>query len=324
MKKISKLLFITIILSFMLLVTSCSIFNRSEQTNNGMSTSTGNTYIIQPTTIKDYDEVTDGNIASIVAGIVMPATLEITCNITYTYTTSYSGYFNPFGGSGRTASSSFTSKATGFIINEDGYVMTNAHVVTVEDESSYKDLKYVTRDIKFNYADSEASFAGEIVAYDTALDLCILKMNITDIENLQHVTFFNLTNPTSEAYHNDDAVKLYYGETAIAIGNAEGYGISITKGVVSAPVRYFNDNGNTVMAIQTDAAINSGNSGGPLANAYGAIIGINSFKIVSSTTSESLGYAIPSYVVLDYINKVNTANSLNIKTYITNERAYTN
>lgn len=324
MKKISKLLFITIILSFMLLVTSCSIFNRSEQTNNGMSTSTGNTYIIQPTTIKDYDEVTDGNIASIVAGIVMPATLEITCNITYTYTTSYSGYFNPFGGSGRTASSSFTSKATGFIINEDGYVMTNAHVVTVEDESSYKDLKYVTRDIKFNYADSEASFAGEIVAYDTALDLCVLKMNITDIENLQHVTFFNLTNPTSEAYHNDDAVKLYYGETAIAIGNAEGYGISITKGVVSAPVRYFNDNGNTVMAIQTDAAINSGNSGGPLANAYGAIIGINSFKIVSSTTSESLGYAIPSYVVLDYINKVNTANSLNIKTYITNERAYTN
>ena len=324
MKKISKLLFITIILSFMLLVTSCSIFNRSEQTNNGMSTSTGNTYIIQPTTIKDYDEVTDGNIASIVAGIVMPATLEITCNITYTYTTSYSGYFNPFGGSGRTVSSSFTSKATGFIINEDGYVMTNAHVVTVEDESSYKDLKYVTRDIKFNYADSEASFAGEIVAYDTTLDLCILKMNITDIENLQHVTFFNLTNPTSEAYHNDDAVKLYYGETAIAIGNAEGYGISITKGVVSAPVRYFNDNGNTVMAIQTDAAINSGNSGGPLANAYGAIIGINSFKIVSSTTSESLGYAIPSYVVLDYINKVNTANSLNIKTYITNERAYTN
>ena len=107
----------------------------------------------------------------------------------------------------------------------------------------------------------------------------------------------------------------------VAIGNANGYGISVTQGVVSAPYRNFTSSGINTVAIQTDAAINEGNSGGPLANKYGAIIGINSFKTVTST-SESLGFAIPSYVVLSYIEEVNQDLNLNIKYYYTNERAY--
>ena len=113
------------------------------------------------------------------------------------------------------------------------------------------------------------------------------------------------------------------GDFAIAIGNANGYGISVTQGVVSAPYRNFTSSGINTVAIQTDAAINEGNSGGPLANKYGAVIGINSFKTVTST-SESLGFAIPSYIVMSYIDSVNSAKGLNINYYKTQERAYKN
>ena len=75
------------------------------------------------------------------------------------------------------------------------------------------------------------------------------------------------------------------------------------------------------IAIQPDAAINSGNSCGPLCNKYGYVIGINSFKVVTST-SESLGYAIPTYVILDFIDAVNLNNGLSVKYYRTTANNY--
>ncbi len=319
MKRILKSFIFIFVFALVVLTVSCSRSLLPNSSNGSLTESTGNTYVIKTANVDSYSDVTDTNVASVVASIVMPSTVEISCTLNYSYT-STGGYFNPF--SGRTVSSSSSSKATGFIINEDGYVLTNAHVVTLENESNYRDLKYTSREIKVNFADSSVTFNAEVVTYDTDLDLCVLRMNITDIENLHYVTFLNLTDPTSDDYYKEDAVKLYYGETAIVIGNANGYGISVTRGVVSAPIRYFNDNGTIVKAIQTDAAINAGNSGGPLSNAYGNIIGINSFKIVTSATSESMGYAIPSYVVLNYIAKVNSTLNLQIKTYVTNKSGY--
>ena len=239
----------------------------------------------------------------IAASIVMPSVVELTVNFEFSYTTTYR---SPWGTTTQTISDSATSQATGFFINEDGYIMTNAHVVTLSDYESYPDFQYTNRTVSFNFADSDEVFTATIVDYDSDLDLAVLKSDTTFTDQ-QYLTFFGID-------HAND-ITLYYGEDVIAVGNANGYGISITSGVISAPLRYFEDGYQVVEAIQTDAAINAGNSGGPLTNMYGAVVGINSFKIVTST-SESLGYAIPANVVLNFLD------TLGIQYHTTTERAY--
>ncbi len=103
----------------------------------------------------------------------------------------------------------------------------------------------------------------------------------------------------------------------IAVGNAYGYGIAVTQGVVSAPVRFFESGSIVIQAIQTDAAINEGNSGGPLCNRWGAVVGITAFKIVSDT-SENLGYAIPANVIMAFIDSLDAKiaySSTTLRTY---------
>ena len=252
----------------------------------------------------------------------MSATVEVSCQISYTYSYTSYGFFG--GGSSRTMSGSSSSLATAFFINEDGYLVTNAHVVTLENESTYKNLRYTKRDIVIIYADSDELFSVSLVACDTDLDLAILKLDDNQgLDEVKYVTFFNLTDQESDEYYSEDAIKIFYGEYCVAIGNALGYGISVTSGIISAPYRKFNDNGVTVKAIQTDAAINEGNSGGPLCNKYGCVIGINSFKTVTNT-SELLGFAIPSNIVMQYIETVNANEGLSIKYYMTDLRAYVN
>lgn len=291
--------------------------NSSQQTNTNQNQTNTTTYTIENLDIPSYSEITTDNVAVVVAAMGLQATVEIACTVNFEYTvTQYT-----FRGQvvTRTYSSSESCCATGFIINEDGYLLTNAHVVCVDlTGSSVTQVNYTSRDIEVNYANSTATFSCEVVDYDEELDLCILKMDTTNLNNIKYLKFFDHTDPTTDTYSTNEAVKLYYGETAIAVGNAQGYGISVTKGIVSAPYRVFDG----TYAVQTDASINEGNSGGPLLNSYGCVIGINSFKIVTST-SESLGFAIPSYVVLDYIDSVNTSKQLNIKYYTTTSRSYT-
>ncbi|MBN2540419.1 MAG: trypsin-like peptidase domain-containing protein [Bacilli bacterium] len=239
----------------------------------------------------------------VAATIVMPSVVEITVEYEYSYTSTYR---TPWGTTSDTVTNSATSEATGFFINSDGYLVTNAHVVSLTDYESYTDFQYLSRSVTFSFADSSDVYTASIVAYDTDLDLAVLKSD-TAFSNQNYLTFFGIDS-------NND-VTVYYGEDVIAVGNANGYGISVTSGVISAPLRYFEDGSNVIEAIQTDAAINSGNSGGPLTNLYGAVVGINSFKIVTST-SESLGYAIPSNVVMNYLD------SLGIGYSVTTERAY--
>ena len=328
MKKNKNLLLIIILVLSLILFSGCSLIQSEEKTeNNKTNNNQTSAYVIDAkygldiTEVSVSGDVQDSDVATVVANIVMPATVEIETTIKYSYT--YSSYGGFFGGhSSRTVTDSQSSEATGFFINSDGYLMTNAHVVCIENEKNYSDLQYVSRDIKINFADSDIKFDVEVVAYDEDLDLAILKMkNPSEIENIQYVTFFNMTDPSSDEFYTEEAIKLYYGEMVVAIGNANGYGISVTSGVVSAPYRNFTSSSVTVAAIQTDAAINEGNSGGPLANKYGAVIGINSFKTVTST-SESLGFAIPSYVVMKYIDYVANNKNIEIKYYVANNRAY--
>ncbi len=160
----------------------------------------------------------------------------------------------------------FTSSGTGFVVSTDGYIVTNNHVIENASEI------IVTLD-----ADNE--LPATLIGTDPQTDLAVLKIEKTGLS------------PAILGSSGDVQV----GEVAIAIGNPLGQQLSdtVTAGIISATNRKVSVDGTEYTLLQTDAAINSGNSGGPLANAYGEIIGINNAKIAASGV-EGLGFAIPS------------------------------
>ena len=179
---------------------------------------------------------------------------------------------------GRSQSQKFVATGTGIIISEDGYIATNAHVI-YDSESEYKAGKAVGVSILFS---DESEHEAKIIAYDIQTDLAVLKVDSTD---LTPATF-------------GDSDELRVGELVIAIGNPLGFDLfgSVTSGIVSALNREISINDKDMTLIQTDAAINSGNSGGPLLNSCGQVIGINSAKMSSNygtASIEGLGFAIP-------------------------------
>lgn len=251
--------------------------------------------------VPSYNTDQEGEVAEMVASVAMAATYEVSCDITFSYKVRTMGSWY---GQSSWYSTTGTSSAqgTGFVVSKDGYMITNAHVINVEDWSSMKDFSIVSRKIYVSRAETDEKLECEIVAYNETLDLALLKVQAVNADaEFNFLPFFDFVE-RSQATNGQQVLR--YGETAIAIGNANGYGISITKGVVSAPLRQFDDgNGGVTKAIQTDAAINPGNSGGPLCNAFAAVIGVNSFKIVTSST-ENMGYAIPGYVVTDFLDSL--------------------
>lgn len=183
------------------------------------------------------------------------------------------------------------SEGSGAIYKKDGqfaYVVTNNHVVDGAEKLEVI-LSNGTR------------LEGELIGADAYSDLAVIKISS---ENIQTIGQFA------------DSSTLTLGEPAIAIGSPLGsqYANSVTEGIVSGlsrTVTSTNDQGQTLStnAIQTDAAINQGNSGGPLINIQGQIIGINSSKITSSRTNvavEGMGFAIPSNDVIAIISQLET------------------
>ncbi|MFI3167484.1 MAG: trypsin-like peptidase domain-containing protein [Bacillota bacterium] len=185
------------------------------------------------------------------------------------------------------------AQGTGFIISSDGYVITNAHVVTYSKSMGngvYEDTAAET--IRLSFADDDTTYEAECVAFDTVYDLALLKLK-SPPQDLNVAEFAN-------------SVDVQYGEPCIAIGNAKSKGISVTEGVVSNPMVNFYFTSDFVTAsIQHSAPINSGNSGGPLYNMFGQVIGINTFKIDSSDSTEGMGYAMPSVIIKDWVNSLN-------------------
>ena len=164
------------------------------------------------------------------------------------------------------------SEGSGIIFKKDGYIVTNAHVISGADS-----IKVVTSE--------GLTFEAEVVGVDSMTDLAVIKINA------------NMELPIAEFGSSDD---LKVADEVMAIGNPGGiqFNSSVTMGYVSALNREIvnSDNGYTLKCIQTDAAINPGNSGGALVDIYGHVIGINSSKIVA-TGYEGLGFAIPSNFV---------------------------
>jgi serine protease Do len=153
---------------------------------------------------------------------------------------------------------------SGWILSEDGYIVTNNHVV--------QDAETVTVTL-----DDDRVFVGEMVRTDPLTDLAIVRI---DADNLPALPV-------------GSSSALQIGDWVVAIGNSLGMGTSATQGIVSAlDVSLSSSAGQTLLGlIQTDAAINPGNSGGPLVNLSGDVVGINSIKI-SQVGIEGMGYAI--------------------------------
>lgn len=217
----------------------------------------------------------DGNSANFVEGsvadIVEKVSQSVVSIVTSIKTTSF------FGGS-------YDSSAagTGIIVTGDGYILTNKHVidgankinVVLDDGTTYEDVKLVT--------------------VDPLNDVAYLK--IPDVSGLKAATL-------------GDSKTIHVGQQVIAIGNALGqYQNTVTAGIISGTGRSITatDNSGSMSEslsdmIQTDAAINSGNSGGPLVNAAGEVIGINT---ATSSTAENMGFAIPISSVKGMLNQL--------------------
>lgn len=175
---------------------------------------------------------------------------------------------------------------TGIILSDDGYVITNAHVVSASRDGS--GISVMLHESYYDEKDDEAALVeAELVGRDTHSDIAVLKIDKKDLKPA--------TLGTSS--------EIKVGEASIVIGNPLGFELkgSVTAGIISATDRTLTVEDRTMKLIQTDASINNGNSGGPLINAYGQVIGITSVK-VSSTYGEGLGFAIPIDEAIPIIN----------------------
>ena len=177
-------------------------------------------------------------------------------------------------------SSRSSSSGTGVVLSADGYIVTNAHVV----ENSSAVTVQLTDD---------RTFSARLVGCDDISDLAVLRIDCTDLTPAQF----------------GDSSTLRVGDTVVAIGDPLGAAFrgTYTNGIVSAINRDVEVNGRTMTLIQTNAALNSGNSGGPLINCYGQVIGINTMKIGAFPDNagvEGLGFAIPSTQVKEIVDQI--------------------
>lgn len=223
----------------------------------------------------------------------MPSAVGISSTFTYTAQTSgYTGFgFGGMYGNTQPVSQEATATGSGIVMSTDGYIITNAHVI-YDTESEYKMGKATSVSVVMGENHDE-EYEAEIVGYDIQTDLAVLKINA---ENL-----------TPAEFGNSDDLKV--GELVVAIGNPLGFELygTTTCGIVSAKNREVELEDKTMTLIQTDAAINSGNSGGMLLNSYGQVIGINSLKMGSSygeASVEGLGFAIPINDAAEIINSL--------------------
>ena len=164
---------------------------------------------------------------------------------------------------------------SGIIISSDGYILTNSHVITGDNTNGINLGKPI--EIKVYLYNDKTPYPAQIIGNDPQTDLSVLKINKTDL--------------VAAELGDSDAVQI--GEYCMAVGNPLGMRSSITTGSISALNRQLvGENGVLYTLIQTDAAINSGNSGGALVNSNGQVIGVNTIK-VSGEDIEGLSFAIP-------------------------------
>ena len=248
---------------------------RNKLLNNTIYTDTGLTItegpVVNTVALTDYS-----NTAIAVANKVLPSIVGIT--VEYKVNSLFGG------------TSTSQGSGSGIIVSSDGYILTNNHVVNSTSSSSYYQITEATK-VTVKLYNDETEYEAKIIGSDTQTDLAVIKIDKTGL--------------TAAQLGDSDSVQV--GEFAMAIGNPLGLQSSISCGIVSAKNRDVTDSetGVTYNLIQTDAAINSGNSGGALVNADGNVIGINTLKL-SGTGVEGIGFAIPINSTLDVYNELKT------------------
>lgn len=235
------------------------------------------------------------NTAVFAANKILPSIVGI--EVTYTTTS------NSFFGFGQPTTATATATGSGIIISEDGYILTNNHVVDTNSNNSYSyydisDATSVKVTLNAGTYGNDATFDAKIVGKDSQTDLAVLKIEKTGLT-------------AAEFADSDEAV---VGEFVMAVGSPLGLDATVTSGIISAVNREVESDGNTYVCIQTDAAINSGNSGGALVNSDGKVIGINTLKL-SGSGVEGIGFAIPINSTLDIIDDLIEYNKV-IRPYI--------
>jgi len=185
-----------------------------------------------------------------------------------------------------------SSTGSGVVLTADGYIVTNHHVV--EGAQNIQVLFHDNRQL-----------TAQLIGADSISDIAVLQVSATDLPHAQL----------------GDSASLQVGDAVVAIGDPLGTELrgTMTDGIISAINRDVNVNGRTMNLIQTNAALNSGNSGGPLLNCYGQVIGINTMKMGDSMSVagvEGLGFAIPSNTVGSIVNQIITQGFVSGRPYL--------
>ena len=228
----------------------------TTQTQEGSTVITKHNYTTPEISLKDYSDT-----AIYAANKALPSIVGI--SISYNV---------------RAFGMSQTAEATGsgVIISKDGYILTNNHVVSSSDSSYYYQVSEATK-ITVSLYNSEEKYEATIIGTDEQTDLAIIKINADNL--------------TPAELGDSNSCKI--GEFVLAVGNPLGLETSVTSGIISALDRDITvQDGSVYNVMQTDCAINSGNSGGALVNSNGHVIGINTLKL-AGTGIEGVGFAIP-------------------------------
>lgn len=275
-KRFSAFSFIAIALIFTLLGTSLGVygaFNILPGTDFFLNSKLGQMVTElkeqRPTYVSTPELLEEGLSIPQIVEMVQPAVVTVSVKVP-----GVPGWFNPDGRGSE-------SIGTGFILNEEGLIATNYHVVENGDE------------IKVTLYDGQ-EVSAKIVNYDATNDLAVIQMD----KNVKVPGTVTL----------GDSSNLRVGESVIAIGNplSKDFAGTVTSGIISATGRDVTIGRNEYTYIQTDAAINGGNSGGPLINARGEVIGINSAKIATDSV-EGIGFAIPINTLIDGLDALSKA-----------------
>ncbi len=216
--------------------------------------------------ITDATDVKDGGLTT---AEIVARNLDAAVVLTMYQTSSgYDYYGGAFGTDGELVQA---GEASGIIMSEDGYIITNSHCVYDEELGA----KYDRIDVSLY--DGRVYEDAKVIGYDPTTDLAVIKIEEKGL--------------TVAEFGDSSALKL--GDRVVTLGNSGGLQWSVSQGVLSGQARdVYEDTGYAIKCLQVDAVINPGSSGGPLLNAYGQVVGVNSAKIVL-TGYEGLGFSIP-------------------------------
>ena len=256
---------ILVLLIYLSLIDNSSI----EETPNNTSTITTST---QPT-ISQISLSDFSNTSVYAANKALPSIVGI--EVEFTVNT----YFN------RTQTA--TAKGSGIIMSSDGYILTNNHIISSSDSSLFYEVSKATS-IKVSIYNDDTQYEATIIGTDEQTDLAVLKI---EKEGLTPAEL-------------GDSDSILVGQFVLSVGNPLGLQSSVTSGIISALNREITaENGTIYTVIQTDCAINAGNSGGALVDGNGKVIGINTLKL-SGSGIEGMGFAIPINDTMEIYNEL--------------------